>query len=200
VATILFGAYRVVTAPVRVAQDTTETLTQAVEERATAVLTRRHIGVRQGRRFSRLADRTHGILAKRPASEPADLRERAFRMVNLRGSQNRVCRFDMDMSAVGGDDRVPVWTAADNADFETNRTLGGEAERQLRIVWDTADLVIGVSVEYRAQYRADDDAPRWELLWRRRDSVEKPLTDETIATLTLHALAEIAEQCDGSVP
>ncbi|WP_298916572.1 hypothetical protein [uncultured Algimonas sp.] len=196
VAAVLFGIHRFVTAPVRVAQDTTETITQAVEERATAVLTRRHIEVRQGRRFSRLADRAHAVLTALPATEPADWRERAFRAANLRGSQGRVCRFTMDV----GTETVPVWTAADNADFETNRTLGGEAERQLRIVWQTPGLVIGVSVDYAAQYTRDDDAPHWELLWRRRDSLDKPLTDATIANRTLEALTAIGEQCGPSNP
>jgi hypothetical protein len=191
VAAILFGVYRFVTAPVRVAQNTTETIVNSVEERATAVLTRRHIKVREGRRFSRLADRAHGVLIALPPTRPASLSDRTFRLANLRGSQNRVCRFEMDFGA----GQIPVWTAADNADFETNRTLGGEAERQIRIVWQTPDIILGVSVEYAAQYSEDDAAPQWELLWRRRDSLNKPLTDATIGERTMNVLAAIPDQC-----
>ena len=55
--------------------------------------------------------------------------------------------------------------------------------------------VLGVSVQYAAQYDAGDDAPRWELLWRRRDSVNKPLTDAVMAARTLNVLEAIVERC-----
>ena len=191
VAAILFGVYRFVTAPVRAAQNTTQTLVTTVEERATAVLTNRHIRVREGRRFSRLADRAHAVLVDLPVTDPDTVSERIFRLANLRGSEGKVCRFEMDF----GQGAIPVWTAADNADFETNRTLGGDAERQLRIVWETRNAQIVVSVQYAAQYSDGDVAPRWELLWRRRDSLDKPLTDATISERTLNVLAAIPEQC-----
>ena len=171
VAAILFGVYRFITAPVRAAQNTTETIVSSVEERATAVLTRRHIQVREGRRFSRLADQAHRVLVALPFTAPEDVSERLFRMANLRGSEGKVCQFEMDF----GGGAVPVWAAADNQDFRTNKTLGGEADRQIRIVWQTLDQDLGVSVQYAAQYSEDDAAPRWELLWRRRDSLNKPL-------------------------
>lgn len=196
VAAVLFGVYRFVTAPVRVAQDTTQTISRTVEETATAVLTRRHVRVREGRRFSRLSDRAHTLLIDLPETKPTTFRERTFRLAHLRGSQNKVCRFTMDFGA----GPVPVWTAADNADFTSNRSLGGEAERQLRIVWETPDQIIGVSVQYAAQYTQDDDRPHWELLWRRRDSLNKPLTDVTIADRTLNVLTAIPEQCTPSAP
>ena len=196
VAAILFGAYRFVTAPVRVAQDTTETITRGIEERATAVLTRRHIGVAEGRRFSNLADTAHAVLIALPETKPDTMGERAFRVANLRGSQGKVCTFAMEF----GGGPVVIWTAADNADFETNRSLGGEAERQLRIVWQTPDDVLGVSVQYAAQYTDGDDAPTWELLWRRRDSARKPLTDATISERTMNALAAIPQECGTPAP
>ncbi|GLQ21551.1 hypothetical protein ACFFUB_10020 [Algimonas porphyrae] len=196
VAAVLFGVYRFVTAPVRVAQDTTQTITRTVEETATAVLTRRHIEVREGRKFSRLADAAHAALTALPETRPAGLGERAFRLAHLRGSQNKVCRFTMDFGA----GPVPVWTAADNADFEANRRMGGEAERQLRIVWETEPDILGVSVQYAAQYDRNDDAPRWELLWRRRDSLSKPMTDALMSERTMNALAAIPEQCGTPAP
>lgn len=191
VAALFFGVYRFLTAPVRVAQNTTETITQQVEETATAVLTHRHIEVRQGRRFSRLSDTAHAILVNLPETDPENLRERTFRLAHLRGSQKKVCRFTMDFGA----GPVPVWTAADNADFTANRSLGGEAERQLRIIWETPNMVLGVSVQYADQYTKDDNAPHWELLWRRRDSFQKPLTDAVVSERTMNALAAIPQQC-----
>ena len=190
-AAILFGVYRFVTAPVRVAQDTTQNLTRMMEETTTSVLTRRHILVLEGRRFSRLADKAHAMLIDLPETEAENLRERTFRLAHLRGSQNKVCRFTMDFGA----GPVPVWTAADNADFSSNRSLGGDAERQIRIVWETPTQIIGVSAEFAAQYKQDDMRPHWELLWRRRDSLTKPLTDATISERTMNVLAAIPEQC-----
>ena len=190
-AAILFGVYRFVTAPVRVAQDTTQNLTRMMEETTTSVLTRRHILVLEGRRFSRLADKAHAMLIDLPETEAENLRERTFRLAHLRGSQNKVCRFTMDFGA----GPVPVWTAADNADFSSNRSLGGDAERQIRIVWETPTQIIGVSAEFAAQYKQDDMRPQWELLWRRRDSLTKPLTDATISERTMNVLAAIPEQC-----
>lgn len=191
VASILFGVYRFVTAPVRAAQDTTQTLSRMVEETATSVLTRRHILVREGRRFSRLADRAHAILVDLPATDPATLRERTFRLAHLRGAQSKVCRFEMDFGA----GPVPVWTAADNVDFTSNRSLGGDAQRQIRIVWETPTQILGVSAEFAAQFTQDDARPHWELLWRRRDSLTKPLTDATISERTMNVLTALPQQC-----
>lgn len=196
VAAILFGVYRTVTAPVRVAQNTTESVTRAVEETATAVLTRRHIEVREGRRFSRLAAPAHAVLVDLPETKPATLRERTFRLAHLRGSQGKVCRFEMDF----GRGPVAVWAAADNADFTANQRLGGEAERQIRIVWEMPNLFLGVSVQYAEQYTRRDDAPRWELLWRRRDSLNKQLADPVVSERSLNALAAIPEQCGAKTP
>ncbi|MGJ8558824.1 MAG: hypothetical protein ACSHX3_01170 [Litorimonas sp.] len=187
IAAILFGVYRFVTAPVRVAQNTTQTITRTVEETATAVLTRRHIEVREGRRFGRLADRAHAILISLPQTTPGTLGERAFRLAHLRGSDNKVCQFTMDFGAGS----VPVWVAADNRDFETNRTMGGDSERQVRIVFETPDNILGVSV----QYSAIVEAPGWHLLWRRRDSLNKPLTDALMSERTINALVLVPERC-----
>lgn len=192
VAAILFGVYRFVTAPVRVAQNTTQTITRTVEETATAVLTRRHIEVREGRRFARLADKAHAILIALPETKPATLGERTFRLAHLRGSENKVCRFEVDFGA----GNIPVWAAADNHDFETNRTMGGEGERQVRIVFETSGDVLGVSVQYEAM----EDAPNWHLLWRRRDSLNKPLTDAVMSERAMNALTHVNEECSRSQP
>lgn len=187
VAALLFGVYRFVTAPVRVAQDTTQNITRTVEETATAVLTHRHIKVRTGRRFGQLADATHAALIALPQTKPATLKERSFRLAHLRGSDSKVCRFTMDFGA----GEIPVWLAADNHDFETNREMGGEAERQIRIVFQTRDNILGVS----AQYDARGDAPGWALLWRRRDSLTKPIDDATIGERVMNTLSRAVEEC-----
>ena len=188
---VLFGFYRFVTAPVRAVETTTETITRSVEETATAVLTRRHIRVKRGRAFSRHAEKAHALLIDLPVSEPAGFRDRVFRMSHLRGSQNRVCRFEMDF----GNGPIPVWAAADNAEFETNRDLGGDAHRQVRIVFETNDLIIGVSVEYDAMA----ETPLWQLLWRRRDSLDKPMTDAIMSERAISALAAIPDECSPPV-
>lgn len=191
-AAVLFGVYRFVTAPVRAVENTTQTISRQVEETATAVLTRRHVRVAKGREFSTLADQAHRILVNLPETRPQTLEERVFRAAHLRGSQNKLCRFDMDFGAGA----IPVWAAADNADFTANRDLGGEAERQIRIVFDTNDITVGVSVQYEAQA----ETPLWQLLWRRRDSLNKPLTDATISARTLSALAAVADHCGAPAP
>jgi hypothetical protein len=190
VAAILFGVYRFVTAPVRAAQNTTQTITRTVEETATAVLTRRHIEVRDGRRFGRLADQAHAILVALPQTQPATLKERSFRLAHLRGSDSKVCRFTMDFGA----GPIPVWAAADNRNFETNRELGGEGERQIRIIFETRDNILGLSV----QYEASEDAPGWALLWRRRDSMTKPVSDAIMSERAMNALSQVNEECSRS--
>lgn len=190
VTAILFGVYRFVTTPVRVAQNTTQTITRTVEETATAVLTRRHIEVREGRRFGRLADRAHATLVALPQTKPPTIRERSFRLAHLRGSDSKVCQFTMDFGA----GPIPVWVAADNRDYETNRELGGEGERQIRIVFQTRDNILGLS----AQYAGDGDAPGWALLWRRRDSLTKPVSDIVMSERAMNALTRIPEDCSRS--
>lgn len=185
-----FGLYRFITAPVRVAQNTTESITRTVEETATAVLTRRHIQVREGRRFGRLADQAHAILVELPQTKPATLGDRTFRLAHLRGSDSKVCRFIMDFGA----GPVPVWVAADNRDFETNRELGGDGERQIRIVFQATENILGLS----AQYEANADIPGWALLWRRRDSVTKPMSDAVMSERGMNALSRIPEDCSPS--
>ena len=183
VAAILFGVYRFVTAPVRVAQDTTASVAAGVDEVATKVLTARHVEVKTGRRFARLADRAHAVLVALPASEPANIGERAFRASNLRGSRDRVCAFRMDFGA----GPVNVFAAADNDDFATNRAMGGEAERQVRLVFVTDERTLGLSAQY--------DANGWQLLWRRRNAARRPLADDTAAARAQDALARVAEEC-----
>ena len=118
--------------------------------------------------------------------------ERVFRRAHLRGSQDRVCRFALDF----GSGPVAIWTAADNADFASNRAMNGEAERQIRIVFDTDGQTLGVSVQYEAMI----DAPSWQLLWRRRDALIKPLTDATLSARTVQVLESIPDQCATPAP
>lgn len=184
---VLFGVYRFITAPVRAVENTTQTITRQAQETATAVLTRRHIRVDQGETFSTLADAAHHILINLPETTPATMGERVFRRAHLRGSQDKICRFEMDF----GNGPIPVWVAADNADYATNRDLGGDAERQIRLVFETLDLTLGVSVQYEAM----TETPLWQLLWRRRDSLNKPLTDGTISERAMNVLEAIPEQC-----
>lgn len=187
---VLFGIYHTLTAPVRLAQNTTQSITRTFEETATAVLTRRRIEVREGRRFGRLADRGHEILVALPQTKPATLKDRSFRLAHLRGSDSKVCQFTMDFGA----GPVPVWVAADNRDFETNRELGGNAERQIRIVFQTRDNILGLS----AQYAGEGDAPGWALLWRRRDSLTKPVDDAVMSERAMNALTRVPEDCSRS--
>jgi len=192
VAAVLFGVYRFVTAPVRMAQSTTQTITQNIEETATAVLTQRHIRVNEGRTFARLADNAHAILVALPETKPATMGERAFRLAHLRGSDGKVCRFTMDFGA----GLVPVWAAADNSDFETNQAMGGDSERQVRIVFETSGDILGVSVQYAGLNIVKEGvAPNWHLLWRRRDSLNKPLSDVVMSERAMNALSRIPEEC-----
>lgn len=187
VAVILFGVYRFVTAPVRAAKDTTASVTQSVDEAATAVLTVRHVEVQTGRRFARLAERAHSVLTALPASEPASLSERTFRATNLRGSRNQVCRFSMDF----GGGSVEVFVAADNDEFATDRTMGGDGGRQVRLVFVTEEGALGLNAEF-------DDSPEvqgWTLLWRRRNAARKPLSDAVAATRAQDALARVPDAC-----
>ena len=187
VAAILFGVYRFVTAPVRAAKSGADSAVEAVDEVATRALTVRHVEVSRGRRFGRLAEAAHGVLVDYPESEPRDMADRAFRAANLRGAENRVCTFEMDF----GDGPVTVHAAADNAAFATNRAMGGQDERQVRLVFTAGELSLGLNAEYDASL----DEPGWQLLWRRRNAARKPLTDATAAQRAADALAAIPERC-----
>lgn len=180
---VLFGVYRFVTAPVRAAQETTASVTASVDEVATKVLTVRHVEVKTGRQFSKLADQAHSVLVDYPAQEPESLSERAFRASNLGGSRDQVCAFEMNF----GDTPVNVFAAADNDDYAVNKAMGGEAKRQVRLVFVTDQTSIGLNAEF------DDNG--WQLLWRRRNAARKPLTDETASARVQDALARVIEDC-----
>ena len=192
IAAMLFGIYRVVTAPVRAAQNTTASVTESVGETATAVLTVRHVEVASGRRFARLADAAHRVLNALPARAPATLSERAFRAANLRGSRDQVCTFAMDFGA----GPVTVHAAADNDAFATDRVMGGDGGRQVRLVFVSDEGALGLNAEY-------DDSPDgqgWTLLWRRRNAARKPLSDAVASARALDALARVADECSPSAP
>ena len=184
----LFFAYRFVTAPVRIAQDTTESAVETVQETATKVLSVRHVEVASGRRFARLADRAHDVLITHPVSAPDGIAERTFRAANLRGAQDRVCEFTLDFGA----GPVEVFAAADNDGFATNRAMGGEAERQVRLVFVSEAGALGLNAQ------TGEDG--WALLWRRRNAASKPLDDATAAKRAMDALVQIAKACGPEKP
>ncbi len=184
----LFFAYRFVTAPVRMAQDTTESAVETVSETATKVLSVRHVEVASGRRFSRLADKAHAVLITHPVSAPDGMGERTFRAANLRGAQDKVCTFSLDFGA----GPVEVFAASDNDGFATNRAMAGEAERQVRLVFVSEAGSLGLN--------AQTDADGWALLWRRRNAASKPLDDATAAKRAMDALAEAANVCGPDKP
>ena len=179
----LFFVYRSVTAPVRIAQDTTESAVETVQETATKVLSVRHVEVAQGRRFARLSERAHEVLAALPASPPETVAQRAFRAGNLRGAQDKLCTLQMDFGA----GPVNLFAAADNDAFATNRAMGGEAERQVRLVFVSEAGALGLN--------AQTGREGWELLWRRRNAARKPLDDATAAKRALDALDAVIREC-----
>jgi hypothetical protein len=186
VAGLLIGIYRFVTAPVRAAQETTASVTASVDEVATKVLTVRHVEVKSGRRFAQLADRAHALLVDYPVTEPDNIAQRAFRVGNLRGSRDQVCMFEMSF----GDTPVNVFTAADNDDYAVNKAMGGDAKRQIRLVFVTDEKTIGLNAEY--------DENGWQLLWRRRNAARKPLTDDTASARVQDALSMALQECSPS--
>ncbi len=147
-----FKAWQIATAPARVVGNATE----SVKSGATSILTRLEVPLQNQRRFDKAADAAFAHLNEMAETPPSSVKERGFRIANMRGARNRVCELSYDF----GNGAVPVFLSADNAAHEAAKAVASNADRLIRIVVVSPEQTLGLNAEYL------EDSKQWRLSWR----------------------------------
>jgi hypothetical protein len=176
----VFKIWHVATAPARAVSDATS----SVKASASAMMNRLEVPVRNERLFNKIADESFEYLNSMPEKPPAGVKDRGFRLANLRGAQDRVCEMSHDF----GNGDVPVYLSADNAAHESANAVGSNADRLIRVVVVSPEQTLGLNVEY------DQDADNWTLGWR-PSSVNKPYPDDWAEGPMTEILARAPKSC-----
>jgi hypothetical protein len=180
---VVLGAFKiwhVVTAPARVVSDATDSMKSS----ASAVMNRLDVPIENQRRFDKFADMSFAHLNEMSELAPDGVKDRGFRMTNLRGAQNRVCETSYNF----GNGEVPVFLSADNAAHEAAKSVGSDADRLIRIVVVSPEQTLGLNAEY------DQDTKNWTLGWR-PSSVNKPYPDAWAERPMTEILRKVPKAC-----
>ncbi len=177
---IIIGViYWFVTAPARMAGN----ITDQVKDAAGSMDTIRPVPAPK-RTLGRASEAAYAMLEIYPEQEAETMNERAFWLANFRGSENRICEFTIDFGA----GNVPVFIAADVKAHATEKNLGSEAGRLMRMVIRTPDQ----DLPLRSYY--DEDAGNWKLRWRRLMG-KPPVSDKLAGERAIDVLEAAAEKC-----
>ena len=177
------GAYWVLSAPARLAGD----IKDQVSDAAGGMDMVRPVPAPK-RTLGKASEAAFEVLEAYPPQPPADMNARAFNLANFRGSENRICQFTLDFGA--GD--VPVFIAADIKAHATEKQLGSQAGRLIRMVIQTP----GQDLPLRSYY--DEEAGAWKLRWRRLMATP-PVSDKLAGERAIDVL-EAAERCAVETP
>lgn len=175
-----FKAWQIATAPARVVSDAAG----SVKSGATALLNRLDVPIDDQRRFDKSAENAFTHLSQMTERAPEGVKDRGFRMANLRGAQNRVCELTHDF----GDGALPVFLSADNAAYAAAKTVGSNADRLIRIVVVSPEQTLGLNAEYA------EDTTSWTLGWR-PSSVNKPYPDSWAEAPLTDILRRVPKAC-----
>jgi len=166
-----YKAYKIATAPARVVESASESMKSSAD----SVLNRLDIPLKNQRRFQRTAEAAFAALHALPETAPDGVKDRGFRMANLRGSEDRICATEYDF----GNGPVPAFLAADNKTYNAAKAVGASSDRLIRIVITSPEETLGLNAEY------DAETERWSLTWRTStvsipygpDWAEEPMTE-----------------------
>ena len=176
----IFKAWQIATAPARAVGNAAD----SVKSSASAVLNRLDVPITKQRAFDKASTAAFSHLNDMPQIEPDGVKDRGFRLTNLRGAQNRVCEMSHDF----GIGEIPVFLAADNAAHEAAKTVGSNADRLIRLVIVSPEETLGLNVEY------DQDAGHWTLGWR-SSSINKPYPDDWAEKPITAILKRVPKAC-----
>ena len=135
---IAFGvwkAWSIVTAPARVVEDAAGSVKSSVGN----VVNRLDVKLESQKSFNRAAEKSFKHLNDLSPTEPDSLKDRTFRLANLKGSENQVCKLSYDF----GEGAVPVYLAADNKAHQAAKAVGAKTDRLIRIVIVSPEQTLG---------------------------------------------------------
>lgn len=182
---IAFGVYKawqIATAPARVVGNAAG----SVKSGASAVLNRLDVPITKQRNYDKYANAAFAHLSSLPETKADNIKDRGFRVKNLRGAESRVCEMTYDF----GSGEVPVFLAADNKAHEAAKTVGSNADRLIRIVIVSPKEMLGLNAEY------DENAKHWGLSWR-PSSINKPYPDDWAQVPISTILKRVPKACAG---
>lgn len=180
---IAFGvwkAWSVASAPARIVGDAAGSMKDGVSN----VVNRLDVEIENSRRFNRAAETAFSTLNNLEAVEPEGMKDRAFRLANLNGAQDRVCEMSYDF----GQGDVPVYLAVDNDAHAAAKAVGSKTDRLIRIVMVSPEQTLGLNAEY------DEAAEAWQLSWR-PSSLRKPYEDSWAQTSVMSILRSVPKRC-----
>lgn len=185
---ILYQVYRVMTAPVRGISGAAE----MVKESATSVGNRLDVKLKKPKSFSQISEEAFSVLVEYPQQKPT-FTQGLFYAQHLRGSNQQVCRFNIDF----GGGNIPVFVAANNMDYQTAKAVGSLEGRIIRAHLLTGGREIGLRSYY------EDESKKWKMRWRRM-TLNKPLNDTGAQNTLRQVLALVPKNCqtrpDSSFP
>lgn len=176
---ILYQVYRVMTAPVRGISGAAE----MVKESATSVGNRLDVQVKKPKSFSQLSEEAFKVLVDYPKQNPS-FSQGLFYAQHLRGSNNQVCRFNIDF----GDGDIPVFVAVNNTNYQTAKAVGSLEGRIIRAHLLTGGREIGLRSYY------EDETKKWKMRWRRM-TFNKPLNDSGAQNTMREVLSLVPKNC-----
>ncbi|WP_427452070.1 hypothetical protein [Litorimonas sp. WD9-15] len=180
---ITFGiwkAWSIATAPARVVGDAAGSVKTGVSN----VVNRLDVEIPNARRFNTVSENAFKVLNEMETSDPDGMKDRAFRIANLNGADNKVCEISYDF----GQGDVPVYVAADNKEHEAAKAVGQKTDRRIRIVIVTSEETLGLNSEY------DAEAEVWNLSWR-PSSINKPYDDSWTQGPVMSVLRDVPKIC-----
>jgi len=176
----LFKAWQVATAPARVVSDAAG----SVKSSAAAIMSRLEVPIQNQRKFDKAANTAFFHLNEMSETTPEGVKDRGFRMTNLRGAQNKVCELSYDF----GDGNVEVVLAADNSAYAPAKAVGAKSNRLIRIIVVSPEQTLGLNAEY------DETSENWSLGWR-PSSVKKPYPDSWAEMPLREILTAVPKTC-----
>lgn len=176
----LWKAWSIATAPARIAENAAGSVKSSVGN----VVNRLDVKLDHQKSFNRAAEKSFKTLDDLSPTEPENLKDRTFRLTNLKGLENRVCKLSYDF----GKGAVPVYIAADNKAHQAAKAVGAKTDRLIRIVIVSPEQTLGLNSEYQP------DDKKWGLSWR-TTSINKPYEDSWAENPVVEILKRSAKSC-----
>lgn len=172
-------AWSVATAPARAVTSTKDAAVETVAK----VTGRLDIQLTKQRRFDALSETAFATLTALAQTTPT-MKDRALRASYLAGADNRVCTLELPTEG----DTITVWVAADNDGFATAKSLGGTADRLIRMAIFAEGDTIGLRSEWNIETK------HWLAAWK-RTTLKKPIADAAAEARLLEILAAVGTSC-----
>jgi Sec-independent protein translocase protein TatA len=186
-----YGIYKMIAAPAKAVGNAAESVTDAakagtdkVKDVTSDVINRLVVPATNQQKLDVAAERAFATLADMEPTKPAGVKDRMFRASKLGGNDGKVCELSIDF----GNGAIPVFTAADNEEYATAKSLGAKDDRLMRIVFRLEDEELNFNTAW------DEEAENWVMRWK-ATMVKKAIGDPAAERRILDVLTAIPKKC-----